>query len=231
MGFRQQDMARFAMSLGQKMERAALQYSDRAATETLREFRSKGQAAGMGGLVMAVGAGSDLKKGNGVHRKAGGGFSASGWLFFRSGYKRSRGALEAYLSKGRTTITAKNRSGLLWFPTEAIQRLAKVGDHRKRLTVARWKAAGMDAKVGKLVRITAADGTPLLIVENVGVRASGKARSLRRNGLPRRGDTAQKYIIAFIGIRQTTRTQRVDLPDIARSVLLRLASTARKGTV
>lgn len=203
------------------MEVAALRTTDRGATKAVRQIRSAMQSAGLGTLGNALGATSDLAKGNGVHRRAGGGFSASGVVFIRSGSKRSRGAIEAYTEGA----TIRPRGRWLWFPSEEIQRVAGVGTNKRRLEPHNWAALGMEAKLGPLVRITSASGNPLLIVRNVGVSATGarrSARSLTKRGQPRSGQVAKEFIVAFIGIPNTSRAARVDVPEIMRTVTAEL---------
>ncbi len=201
-----------------EMERAALVATDKAATKAVRQIRTDMQAAGLGRLGGALGATSDLAKGRGVHRRPGGGFSASGVVFIRSGSKRSRGAIEAY-TEGASIRPVRGR--WLWFPSDDIQRIAGVGSNKRRLEPHNWAALGMEAKLGPLVRIRAANGNPLLIVRNVGVSATGakrSAKSLTKRGQPRRGQVAREFIVAFIGIPHTSRAARIDVAETMRSL-------------
>lgn len=57
------------------------------------------------------------------------------------------------------------------------------------------------------------------MVKGASVSGSGKARSaksLRKDGGLRKGQVAQKLIVAFIGIPRTSRQARVDVPAIMR---------------
>lgn len=218
-------MAQFERAAIQRFERAALVATDRMARDVLTRTRREMQAAGLGTLGQALGAGSDLQKNGRVHRTGRSGFSASGWVFARSGSDRSRGALDVYLGEGSKEILPV-RSRFLWFATDEISRLAGKGKNRRRMTPATYRASGMEQRLGPLVRITSGDGTPLLIVRNVGTNAAGKARSarpLKRNGMPRKGDVAREFIVAFVGIPRTSRMARVNIQEIAKSVTARAA--------
>lgn len=210
------------------MEADALQVTHRAGLGMVQGLRTQMQSAGLGRTGQAFGMVSDFQKGR-VYRRADGRFSASAMVFPRTKSERTLGTLDAYLGTGTAVMRPRNASGLMWFPTEDIRRRAmlpsagsKSGKASFRLTPKDWKRAGLDRKIGPLVRITAKDGTPLLVVNNVGVSAAGKrgsARSLRKNGMPRRGDVAAEQIIAFVGIPVTSRARRVDPDRIAQAAL------------
>lgn len=205
----------------QRAERAALIATDRARKIALTRLRGEMQGASLGRLGQAISSTSDLENGKGIHRTGGGGFSASGTVFIRSGSERTRGAIEAY-TQGADIRPIKGR--WLWIPTDNIPRL---GGGRRRLTPGTWASSGMERKIGPLVFIRAANGNPLLIVRNVGVSAAGKirsARSLTRRGAPRRGQVAAEMIVAFIGIPRTSRAARVDVTAVMRSVQAELPS-------
>ena len=213
-------VADFRRRAEQRFESAVLKASDEMAKEAISQVRSEMKTAGLGNLGNAIGYGSDLRKGNRAHRIPGG-FSASGWLFIRSGSERSRGALDVYLGSGSTTITPK-KGRYLWFPTDEIQRLVGKGSRRRRVTPALYRSEGLEKRIGPLVSIKDANGTPLLIVRNVGVNAGGKARSARsltKKGTARKGDVAVDFIIAFVGIPYTSRQARVDVAKIVRSIM------------
>src|ERR1043166_2071955 len=152
-------LAAFLRSVEQQTATAALKATERAATRAKAAIRREMDGAGLGRLGKAVDANSDQSKGRGVHR-TGDGFSASGAVFLRSRSERTLGAVEAY-AHGATIRPVRSR--LLWIPSEAIQRVAGGGAKKRRLTPANWVALGMNSKLGPLVRITASDGTPLLI--------------------------------------------------------------------
>ena len=203
------DWYRFAE---QRMERAALIATDRAATQGKADVRAAMSSAGIGRLGNAIGSTSDLKQGGRVHRRSNG-FSASGILYVRSRSERTLGAIEAY-TEGANILPRKGR--WLWFPSDEIRRIGGTGSEKRRLTPGNWVKFGMDRKIGPLVRVTTQSGRPLLIVKDVGVNRAGKARSARartkRGGL-RKGDVAVS-IIAFIGIPRTSREARVDVRHV-----------------
>jgi hypothetical protein len=190
----------------QRIEIAALRATDRARRTALQNIRSEMQAAGLGRLGNALGSTSDFAEGRGVHRRAGGGFSASGTIFIRSRSPRSRGAIEAY-TEGANIRPVRSR--WLWIATDQIPRVTA----RQRMTPELYRKNGFERKIGPLVQIKSASGTPLLIVRDVGLSMAGKARSarsLKKSGLPRRGQYHAQAIIAFYGIPNTARAARID---------------------
>lgn len=203
------------------IERAALTATRRAAELAKTNLRGEMSGAGLGRLGQAIGSTSDAQKGRGVFRRPGGGFSASGIVFIRTRSERTRGAIEAY-TEGADIRPVRSR--WLWIPSDQIPRL---GAGRYRLTPGTWRSSGMEAKIGPLVRVRASNGNPLLIVRNVGVALSGKSRSARaltKRGLPRKGQAAQEFIVAFIGIPRTARSARIDVTAVMRSVQAELPS-------
>lgn len=212
-----------------RIEAAFLRATDKAATGAKDELRAAIRSAdvrGVGRLGNAVGASSDLSRGDGIHRKATG-FSASGVLFVRSKSERTLGALES-LTQGADIRPVRGR--WLWIPTDEIQRLAGSGSKRRRLTPGNWDALGMEARIGTLVAIQSVNGRPLWIVENASVSAVGKARSARaltKSGRPRKGQRAKQFIVAFIGIPATSRTARVRVRPIAAAARDRLPQLIR----
>ncbi len=222
-------LTEFRRKTRQRFEKAALVASAAMARDALTEIRSEMKASGLGNLGQALGQGSDLAKNKRVHYSTADTFSASGWLFIRSGSPRSRGALEVYLGDGVTEILPRN-GPYMWFPTDDVYRLVGLpiprtgggrGKANFRLQPSYWRRAGLDRKIGPLVRVKSDGGNPLLIVRNVGVNEAGKprsARSLRKNGMPRKGDVAREYIVAFIGIPRTSRMARVNIRQIAKKI-------------
>lgn len=205
------DYRRFAE---QRMERAALIAVDRGRSIAEGKVRADMAGAGLAGLGRAIGSTSDEKRGRGVFRRPGGGFSASGVVFVRSRSERTVGAIEAYTQGAEIRPI---RSRWLWIPTDEIPRVTG----RFRMTPALYVKNGFETKIGPLVRIRAANGNPLLIVRNVGVSALGarrKAKSLTRRGRPRKGQVQQEFIVAFIGIPRTSRAARIDVAAIMREV-------------
>lgn len=206
------DYYRFAE---QRMERAALIATDRAAREATNDIRTAMQASRLGRLGNAIGSTSDLKKGRGVYR-VGAGWRASGVVYARSKSERTLGALESYT---RGAEIRPRRGRWLWIPTDEIQRLVGKGGNRRRLEPRMWQSAGLDRKIGPLEPVKSVNGNPLLVVKNVGVSAAGKkrsARSLTKSGRPRKGQVQRAFVVAFIAIPYTSRQARVDIESIVK---------------
>lgn len=198
----------------QRIERAAMVATDRAAKGAQTQMRLEMRGKGLGNLGNAIGMVSDQKKGR-VHRIGAEAFSASGYIYLRSKSPRTVGAIISY-TEGADIRPVNSR--WLWIPSEDIQRLVGSGKTRQRLTPALWSKYGLDAKVGPLVYLPQKSGPPLLIVRNVGVSLAGKknsAKALTKSGRPRKGQIQRDFIVAFIAIPRTSRTQRVDLIAIA----------------
>lgn len=203
-----------------RIKDAALRATDRAAARAKERIRTEMAAAGLGRLGYALGSGSDLKQSGQVHRR-GDAWSASGWVYVRSGSKRSRGAIEAYTEGAN--IRPRNPSGLLWYPTDDIMRYARVplprtggnSSGRVRLTPKLW-ARTYAAKFGPLFRIG-----NTLFVKNATLSLAGKARSIKpltKRGKVPKGQVRQELIAAFIGIPFTSRTARTDPKAITAAV-------------
>lgn len=195
----------------QKLERASLVATDKAARGGLSALRGAMRGAGLGGLGNALGYGSDLKKNGRVHRIGPEGYRASGWIFVRTGSERGRGAIEAYTEGAEIRPV---RSRWLWIATREIR--PRVG--RKRMTPDLYRKSGMEQTVGPLVSIPGRHrGERLLIVRDVTVDRFGRPGRARR--VPRRGAVGgsrerKDFIVAFVGITGTSRAKRVDVPQI-----------------
>lgn len=206
------DFQRFAI---QRFERAALIATDRAATLAKGSLRAEFSAAGLGRLGYAVGSGSDLRKSGRVRRIGANGFAASGWLFVRSRSERTEGALDAY-TEGADIRPVKGK--YLWIATDAIP--SRVG--RYKMTPERYAASGLVQRIGPLVMINGRHaGEKLLVVRHVTTRLAGspRARRMPKNGRPRPGREAQEQVVAFVGIRRTSRGARVNVRRIITGVL------------
>lgn len=212
-----------------RLEKSALQMTDRAAAKAKDRIRADMAAAGLGRLGFALGSGSDLKKSGQVHRK-GNGWSASGWVFVRSRSQRTQGAIESY-TEGSTILPRRGR--YLWFATDDIKRLARVplpnsgGNSygNVRLEPRLWDRT-YGRTLGPLFPMKAADGTPLLAIRNATLSIAGKSRSVKplsKTGKVPKGQVQQEVIIAFIGIPRTSRKARINVPEIMRKVLSEMA--------
>ena len=202
----------------QRLEQAALKATDRATRDAHRELRGAMDGARLGRLKNAVAVGTDLRDGRGVHRRGGDGFSASGRIYIRTRNERTVGAIESY-TVGSTILPVNGR--WLWIATADLQK--RVG--RRKITPARYNAAGLDVKIGPLVFVPGRNpGEALLVVKNVSVDRFGRGRVRR---LPKRGPLGgsrerRDEVVLFVGIRRTTRIARVDpvprFQDAARRV-------------
>lgn len=200
--------------IDRRIEAAALIATDRAAQIGKRRLREAMQGAALGRLGNAIDANSDMQDGGRVFRTAGGGFSASGRVFIRSRSERTRGAIEAYT---RGAEIRPVRSRWLWIASDQIPRVTG----RFRMTPELYRKNGFETKIGPLEFVESINGYPLLVAKTSSVSASGKTRSARaltKKGLPRKGQVAKKFIVAFIGIPRTSRAARVDVTAIMRQV-------------
>lgn len=197
----------------QRIESLALTASNRAAVTAKRQMRAAMSAVGLARLGQAIGATSDLDKGRGVYRR-GQGFSASGILFLRSRSERTIGTLEAYTEGA--DITPKT-GGWLWIAQPDIP--TRAGKYR--MTPARYNATGLDVRIGPLRFVRGISrNVAYLVVDDTSVDAFGRpGRALRKTktGKVRKGRVEKKFLVAFVGIRRTARTARVDPRAILRA--------------
>lgn len=191
----------------QRLEGVALKVSDAAARNALTETRTQMRGAGLGRLGGALGYGSDLKKTGAVHRRGGEAFSASGWIYIRSRSERAVGAIVAYTEGAEIR---PNKSPWLWIATDEIPKRAG----RFRMTPALYRQHGFENRIGPLIQIPGRHGgEALLVARNVTVDRFGRPGRARR--VPRRGGIGGSrqrvdHIVAFVGIRRTSRAARVD---------------------
>ena len=204
---------RYRRDTERALERSSIRTVDTLARRGRAEIRQRMAGAGLGRLGSALDANADT----GAIRR-GDGFSTSARFFARSRSERTLGALAAY-SQGSDIRPVRAR--WLWIPTDAIPRTSK----RERMTPALWRANGFDRKIGPLRLIKSIDGRPLLVVDEVGVAASGKSRSaksLTKSGAPRKGQVRKELLVAFIGIPSTSRAARVNITEILEEVRAKL---------
>lgn len=207
-------MDEFRRNAIQRIERAVMVGTHKAARGALEQTRAEMTSRQLGSLGNALGSFSDLEKGQ-VYRRGPEAFSASAGIYIRSKSPRTVGAIISY-TEGSTIRPVKGR--WLWFPTDDIQRLVGSGKTRQRLTPALWSSSGLDSRIGPLQLVRSINGNPLLVVKNVGVSLAGKrgsARSLTKSGRPRKGQIERGFIVAFIAIPFTARAQRIDVRAIA----------------
>lgn len=211
-----QNHRRFAI---QRSEQAALIATDRASAAAKAGDRQDMAGAGLGRLGFALGSGSDLRKTGHVHRFGASGFRASGWIFVRSRSERTLGTIQIYTEGGEILP----RKGWLWMPTDNVPK--RVG--RYRMTPKRYMSSPLASSIGPLVQIPGRhSGEALLVVRNVTTRSAGhpNPRRLPRSGRARAGREVQDMIVMFVGIRRTSRTQRVDPAARHREQQARLPS-------
>lgn len=204
---------RFKRHSIQRAERAALLATDKGAALAKDQIRSSMSGAGLGRLGNAIGSSSDLRKGGRVFRRGGDSFSASGLVFIRSKSDRTVGAIISYTEGAE--ITPKF-SRWLWIATDEIP--SRVS--RYRMTPARYRSGGLESRIGPLIEIPGRNpGERLLIVRNVTTSSRrGSARRLPRRGGIRAGREVRDFIVAFVGIRRTSRAMRTDARAIVRQV-------------
>jgi len=208
----------FGKAIDRRLELAALEATDKAAKIAVRSIREAMAGAGLGRLGNGLGSASDLSSGRGIHRRDGGGWSASGTVFVRSRSERTRGAIESYT--GGSEIRPV-RGRWLWVPTPDLQRVAGGKGKRQRVTPGNWDNLGLDRRIGPLVLLKSVNGFPLLAVKGAGVSltgATGSARSLKKNGQARRGQIKRELLVAFVAIPRTSRAARVDVNSILARV-------------
>ena len=201
----------------QRIERAMLVATDTASRNALKEIRGSNT---LGRLGNALGHFSDLKKGKGF-RFGATGFAASGGIAIKTKNERTVGAIISYTEGA--DIVPKKRGDWLWFPTPELS-IKRIG--RKKITPALYNASGLPQKLGPLFRIPGRHpGEALLIIKNVQTSLSGRRRPIKgsKTGVARAGRQQQESIVAFVGIKQTSRTKRIDVPAIMR------ANAARVG--
>jgi hypothetical protein len=197
----------------QRIEQATLRGTDRVTRTAQSEIRAAMAGAGLGRLGNAIGAGSDLQEGRGVHRRGSERFSASGWIYVRGKSDRTAGAIEAY-TEGADIAPRKGR--WLWVATREIPGRS----NRYKMTPALYNSSGLAQRIGPLEFINGRHpGEALLIVRNVSTDRFGRGRARR---LPKRGSLGgsrerKDFIVAFVGIRRTIRMQRINPETIIRA--------------
>lgn len=194
-----------------RLQAASLNATQIAASRAKSKIQADMRGAGLGRLGNAVGNGGDLGK-RGAVRTSGTGWSASGWVHVRSQSERTIGAIDAYTS-GADIVPRRGR--WLWIPTDDIP--ARVG--KRSITPDNYTRLGLASRIGPLVFVLTPAGHALLVVQGASLSASGKkrsAKSLRKDGGLRKGQVASDTIVAFVGIRRTSRRTRVDVPSIMR---------------
>lgn len=174
----------------------------------------------LGKLAGAIGYTSDHKKRQVPDAATTGArWRAGAIMFSRRGSERTDGALEAY-SSGSVTILPKRGRWLAFATRELAARVpgirgAAKGSRRSgtyRITPALYVRRGLDRRIGSLVFIKGRNPSEaLLIVKNVQVNAKrgfGGAKRIPRTGRIAANKKRVDFIIAFVLIRVTRRSQR-----------------------
>lgn len=194
-----------------RLQAASLNATQIAAGRAKSKIQTDMRGAGLGRLGNAIGNGGDLGK-RGAVRSTGAGWSASGWVHVRGRSERTAGAIEAYTAGAEIS---PRRGRWLWIPTDDIP--ARVG--KRSITPENYSRLGLATKIGPLVFVLTPSGQALLVVQGASLSGSGKSRSAksrRKDGGLRKGQVAAETIVAFVGIRRTSRRGRVDVPAIMR---------------
>jgi hypothetical protein len=194
----------------QRAERAMLIATDRASRDALGQIRQNGS---LKRLSNAIGHFSDLKKGS-VFRFGSEGFSASGGLAIKTRNERTVGAIISF-TEGAEILPVRGQ--WLWIATPEL-RIKRVG--RKKITPALYRSGGFEQRLGPLVQIPGRhSGEALLIIKNVQTSIAGNRRPIRgaRSGIARAGREQKQFIVAFVGIRRTSRTRQIDVDSIMRA--------------
>jgi hypothetical protein len=195
-----------------RIARAGARATDKAAQGVRDDLRTSMRSARLGGLANTVAATSDLRRGRPTGRSSEGVDVAAFVVLRGLKSKRTAGALDAYVDNDSTDI-APVRGRWLAIATREIP--ARAG--RKRMTPELYKSSGLESRIGPLKLVPGKHpGTALLVVEDVTINLAreGKARRSPKNGRARAG-RARVGIVAFVLIRQTRRSRRVDPQAIA----------------
>lgn len=207
----------FKKDMMRRLTTAALKATDKAATGAQADIRTAMRGQRLGNLANAVKQTSDLKKGR-VKLTGDGGFSVSGVVYAHIRSDRTSGALTAY-TEGATIVPRKGR----WLAIATNEIPKRVG--RYRMTPRRYIEGGLEQRIGPLrfVQGKRHAGEAFLVVDNVTVNPlrPGKARRLPKSGRPRAG-RSHVGIVAFVLIKATKRTRRVDVLNIAQKWQLRI---------
>jgi hypothetical protein len=202
----------------QRLERASLIATDRAARGAQTGIRAAMAGAALGKLGNAIGYGSDLKRGRGVKRFGDGGFRCSGWVFIKGRSERTVGAVISYTEGSEI---APVRARWLWIAVPELQRVVGKGKGKQRLTPATYNSMGLDKKIGPLIFVMGRhSGEALLIVKRVTFDRFGRGGAKHGpRAVPRRGGIGGSRQLAtnavmFVGIKRTARSARLSPREI-----------------
>lgn len=202
--------------LERRLIRASQIATDKGSLGARDDQRTAMRSQRLGGLANAIKQTSDLKK-NRFRGEVGGKWSASGVIYAHIRSERTEGALDAY-TQGASIVPRKGR----WLAIATNKIPNRVG--RFRMTPERYREGGFESSIGPLVFIQGSRaGEAYLIAKNVSSnqRKRGSARSLLKGGRARRGGVAGD-VVAFVLIKATRRTKRVNIAEIMNQWQLRI---------
>lgn len=192
-----------------RIAKAAARTADKMAFRVRDSIRAAMRAQRLGNLANAIGATSDLRK---KRAGLGGNLDVAGFVFARITSSRTAGALQAYVDQDSTNISPVNGK-YMWIATSEIPRRAG----RRRMTPALYISSGLESRIGPLKFVKGKHpGEAFYVVEDATIHLErfGKARRTPRSGRASAG-RARVGIVAFVGIRRTSRSRRVDPRSIA----------------
>jgi hypothetical protein len=225
---RRRSLQQFATAVARSADDTA-KAAQNAITDKMRETR-------LGKISRAIRYTSDYQKnrvpdiGLGVSD-----LKAGAVVWNRDPSERTQGTLDAY-TNGEVTILPKHGR---WLAIATDEIPAKVG--RFRMTPYLYERSGLDRKIGPLQFIQGKkSGNAFLIVHDVQVNAAhgfGRARRIPKTGRISANKKQVGFIIAFILIRVTRRSERLNPKQIFRDeftklpdrIRARLRSTPRSG--
>lgn len=200
----QRDVRRAWQEYRRDVRLAARRATDKAARHAQVHLQRKIRAVGLGRLGGAVGMSSALKK------KDPGLWAVIYARGRTNDDSRGASALEAY-SQG-TIIRARNGTWMA-YQTNVIPRTTGAGRSRRRMTPARYKANGWEARLGELKFRPINRSMALLVAKKVTI--SPRTGLARRAGPGRtRTRIARDEVVVFILIKVTRRAKRFDEKEI-----------------
>ncbi|TPG13168.1 hypothetical protein [Sphingomonas oligophenolica] len=214
-----------------KVANAAANATAKAADGARDDIRTAMQGQRLGKLSNVIGSTSDRAK---KRTKVGsdGSFDIGGFVYAKIRSARTLGAIESYVDNETTTI----RPGGKWLAIAGPEIPQKVG--RRKMTPALYRSAGLESSIGPLVFVRGRHpGVARLVVDTTILRSRG-GRAKATKTLRSTKSRARVSITAFILIRATRRSRRVDPRSIAARWQARLPQLierelntgARQGT-
>ena len=209
----------FKRNMRQRIAKAGARATERAAEGARNDIRSAMRSQRLGNLANVVSFTSDRRKGRPEGRSTER-VDVAGFVTLR-GIKseRTAGAIDAYVDNDSTQIVPVRGQWLAIATNEIPARVS-----RKRMTPELYRSSGLETKIGPLQFVPGKHaGTALLVVNDISISLAraGRPRRLPKNGRTSAG-RARVSIVAFVLIRQTRRSRRVDPRLIAQKWQQRL---------